>query len=245
MHTSSMHDEYMSESQEQKTKCRLRKFDMRRDVEARLGYGTGFADIQEPVDACNSISAKLGIPAPCQFPGGSNTAKFFVCKHTYKACQTAKKAWQKVADNAGTGRREEGVRRNPALPLVFQLPSFPVSQFHTIPVWQFPSFPVSQLHAVQVSQFPSFLVSKFHMVPVLRITSVVSLHRQPRRTRENKRLRSCKSYVTGPTYVDSALVFKHCRSVSWQWGRYVHLCPTAAVCSRVLCHALGLTNACR
>ena len=160
MHTSSMHDEYMSESQEQKTKCRLRKFDMRRDVEARLGYGTGFADIQEPVDVCNNISAKLGIPAPCQFPGGSNTSKFFVCKHTYKACNASKKAWQKVADNAGSGRREEGVRRQPVLPLVLQFPSFPASQFHTIPVWQFPSFPVSHLSpSFPVSQFPCFQVS--------------------------------------------------------------------------------------
>ena len=157
MHTSSMHHEYVSESQEQKTKCRQRKFDMRRDVEARLGYGTGFADIQEPVDVCNSISAKLGIPAPCQFPGGSTTAKFFVCKRTYTECKTAKKAWQKVADNAGTGRREEGVRRKPVLPLVplvLQFPSFPVSQFLNFAQSTSPSFPVSL--------FPSFTWSQFY-----------------------------------------------------------------------------------
>ena len=183
MHTSSMHDEYMSESQEQTAKYRQRKFDMGRDVEARLGYGTGFADIQEPVDVCNSISAKLGIPAPCQFPGGSTTAKFFVCKRTYTECKTAKKAWQKVADNAGTGRREEGVRRKPVLPLVLQFPSFPVSQFlnfaqSTSPsfpvslfppspsVSQFPSFPISHNPSFAVSQFPSFSTSRSPRLPV-------------------------------------------------------------------------------
>ena len=89
-------------------KTRRRCFDISKDVEARMGYGKSFNDMQHPLDDANNISAKYGLPGVNQLPDGSLTSKFFMCAHTYRACETAKKAWQKVSE--GSGRRDEGVR---------------------------------------------------------------------------------------------------------------------------------------
>ena len=98
----------LSLRQANREKAKKRNLDISKDVEARMGYCKSFNDMQHPLDDANNISAKYGLPGVNQFPGGSLTSKFFMCAHTYRECQTAKKAWQKVSE--GSGRRDEGVR---------------------------------------------------------------------------------------------------------------------------------------
>ena len=87
-------------------KAKERNLDISKDVEARMGYGKPYNDIQHPLDDANIISSKHSLPGVNQFPGGSGTNKFFMCAHTYRECVSTKKAWQKVSE--GSGRRDEG-----------------------------------------------------------------------------------------------------------------------------------------
>ena len=98
----------LSLRQANREKAKKRNLDISKDVEARMGYGKFYNDIQHPLDDANNISAKYGLPGVNQFPGGSQTSKFFICAHTYRSCVSSKKAWQKVSE--GSGRRDEGVR---------------------------------------------------------------------------------------------------------------------------------------
>ena len=60
----------LSLRQANREKAKKRNLDISKDVEARMGYGKFYNDIQHPLDDANTICAKYGIPGVNQFPGG-------------------------------------------------------------------------------------------------------------------------------------------------------------------------------